>query len=428
MKNLVILGAGTAGTTLANRLVGRLPSGWSVTVADPQERHLYQPGLLFLPFSTNGDVRLERPRGATFRPGVTWVRDSVERIEADERRIRLAGGERLAYDLLVIASGAQTRPDETPGLLGSEWGKSAHQFYTLDGSRALRRALAGFAGGRLVVNVVEMPIKCPVAPLEFLFLADDYFARRGIRERVELVYATPLDGAFTRPVASKVLSSMLEEKGIRVEAEFSTGEVDVEGRSLVSYDERRVPYDLLVSIPTHRGAAFVEESGFGNELGFVPTDPKTLVTKQDDHIFAMGDATDLSSSKAGSVAHFQSEILERNLLAAARGLSPCDEFDGHSNCFIESGHGKALLIDFNYDVEPLPGVFPLPVVGPMPLLKEARRNHWAKLAFQWVYWNLLLPGRTIPLSPRMSMGGKRRPEPVRASCPACEKGDQHASA
>jgi len=428
MKNLVILGAGTAGTTLANRLVHRLPSGWSVSVVDPRETHLYQPGLLFFPFSRDGVERLERPRAKTLRSGVTWVRESVERVDADRRRVLLAGGDRIPYDLLVVASGAQTRPDETPGLLGREWRHTIHDFYTLDGSRALREALTRFTGGRLVVNVVEMPIKCPVAPLEFLFLADDYFTRRGIRDRVELVYATPLDGAFTKPVASRLLGSLLAEKRIRVEAEFAAAEVDAEGKKLRSYDEREIPYDLLVTVPVHKGVPFIEESGLGNDMGFVPTDPNTLAAKKDDHVFALGDATDLPASKAGSVAHFQAEVLQENLLRVVAGKSPLPEFDGHSNCFIESGKGKALLIDFNYQTEPLPGVFPLPIVGPMALLKEARRNHWGKLAFRWAYWNLLLPGRNIPISRRMSMAGKRPPAAAPTSCPSCEKGDLHANA
>jgi sulfide:quinone oxidoreductase len=428
MKNLVVLGGGTAGTTLANRLVRRLPSGWSVTVVDPQQQHLYQPGLLFLPFSRDGEERLERPRSRTFRSGLAWIRDTVERVDSEAREVLIGSGDRLSYDLLVIASGARTSPEETPGLVGREWRRSIHDFYTLEGSRALRRALQDFSGGRLVVNVVEMPIKCPVAPLEFLFLADDYFTRRGLRDRVELVYATPLDGAFTKPAAARQLGSLLAEKGITVETEFATGEVDSDGKKLRSYDEREIAFDLLVTVPVHKGAPFVETSGLGNDMGFVPTDPNILVTKKDDHIFALGDATDLPSSKAGSVAHFQAEVLEKNLLAAASGRSLRERFDGHSNCFIESGHGKALLIDFNYQTEPLPGLFPWPLVGPLPLLKEARRNHWGKLAFKWVYWNMLLPGRNLPIPHDMSIAGKRRPPPTPAACSTCEEGKEHANA
>ncbi len=426
MKNLVILGAGTGGTTVANRMSRRLPADWSVTVVDPSTRHLYQPGLLFLPFG--GPDSIDRPRARTLRPQVTWVREKVDRVDPDAREVFLASGGSIPYDLLVIASGAQTRPEETPGVLGSGWRNTVHDFYTLEGARALRPALASFPGGRLVVNVVEMPIKCPVAPLEFLFLADDYFARRGIRDRVDLVYATPLDSAFTKPSCSRLLASLLTEKGITVETEFAAAEVDAEGKKLRSYDDREIPYDLLVTVPVHKGASFIEESGLGNDMGFVPTDQRTLATKKDARIFALGDATDLPSSKAGSVAHFQAEVLEENLLRAVAGKSPLPDFDGHANCFIESGKGKALLIDFNYETEPLPGTFPFPVVGPMPLLKEARRNHWGKLAFKWAYWNLLLPGRDIPISTRMSMAGKRPLAATPPSCPSCVKGDQHANA
>jgi sulfide:quinone oxidoreductase len=200
---------------------------------------------------------------------------------------------------------------------------------------------------------------------------------------------------------------MLGEKGITVETEFSTGEVDSEARKLRSWDEREVPFDLLVTIPTHMGAPFVSASGLGDEFGFVPTEHHSLKAKEHDDIFILGDATNLPSSKAGSVAHFQSEVLVKNLLRSMRGESLVEEFDGHSNCFVETGKGKALLIDFNYDVEPLPGTFPWPMVGPMRLLEESRVNHWGKLAFRWIYWNMLLPGRPLPVSNRMSMAGKK---------------------
>lgn len=277
------------------------------------------------------------------------------------------------------------------------------------GAQALREALARFEGGRLVLDVVEMPIKCPVAPLEFLFLADAYFERRGIRDAVELVYATPLDGAFTKPICNRELSGLLENKGIHVEPEFNAGEVDGDARVLRSWDEREIPFDLLVSIPTHSGAAFIEASGFGDELAFVPTHPHSLQAREHDDIFVLGDATNLPTSKAGSVAHFQSEVLVENLMHAIRGESLAASSDGHANCFIESGHGKALLIDFNYQTQPYPGTFPLPGVGPFTLLAESRINHLGKLGFRWAYWNLLLPARPLPIGHHMSMSGKRRP-------------------
>ncbi len=406
MKHLIVIGAGTAGTTVANQMRRRLPRDWSLTVIDPEPEHLFQPDLIFVPFGMQAPARTLRPRRSTL-DGVNWMARSVRAVDTEHRRVLLDDGDRLHYDLLVIASGTEIRPDETAGLMGDEWQRSIFDFYTLEGATRLRDALAGFDGGRLVVNIVEMPIKCPVAPLEFAFLAEDFFRRRGLRDEVELTYVTPLDGAFTKPIASRVLGSMLDDRGIRVETEFNTGEVDAERKVLRSWDEREVPFDLLVTIPTHMGAPFIEASGLGDELAFVPTDKQTLLAQGHDDIFVLGDATNLPTSKAGSVAHFQSEVVVENLTRAMRGQSPVEGFDGHANCFIESGYGKAMLIDFNYDQEPLPGVYPYPVVGPFPLLKESRRNHWGKLAFRWIYWNFLLPGRPIPVPNRMSMAGKR---------------------
>lgn len=410
MKQLVILGAGTAGTMVANKIAGDLPDDWNLFVVDPEPEHLYQPGLLFLPFGARDEAKMVRSRRGTLRRDVTWIGDRVEAVDTDAKEVVLADQGRIRYDLLVLATGSAIQPGETEGLLGPHWHDSVFDFYTLEGSVALRDALARFDGGRLVLNVVEMPIKCPVAPLEFLFLADSYFTERGIRDRVELVYATPLDGAFTKPVASKFLGKLLEQKGITVESEFNAGSVDGEGRILRSWDEREVPYDLLVTVPTHMGADFLGKSGLGDELNFVPTESHSLRAVGHDDIFVLGDATNLPSSKAGSVAHFQADVVAENLLRTMRGEELLEGFDGHSNCFVETGHGKAVLIDFNYDVEPLPGTFPLPVVGPMTLLEESRRNHWGKLAFRWIYWHALLPGRPLPVPNRMSMTGKKTPE------------------
>jgi sulfide:quinone oxidoreductase len=410
MKNLIILGAGTGGTMVANRMSRALPPGWSITVVDPADKHLYQPGLLFLPFGAHDEAKLEKPRRATLSRHVQWVRDGVQEIATGEKRVVLAGGSRLPYDLLVIATGCQPHPEETEGLLGAHWRDTVHEFYTLEGALALRSALERFEGGRLVVNIVEMPIKCPVAPIEFIFLADEYFTRRGLRDRVELVFSTPLDGCFTKPVAAAALRHLLDEKGILVDPLFNAGELDGEARVLRSWDGREQTYDLLVTGPTHRGAAFLGTSGLGNELDFVPTERHTLRAKGHDDLFVLGDATDLPSSKAGSVAHFQSEVVVENLRRAIAGRSLAEEFDGHANCFIESGFGKALLIDFNYDIEPLPGRYPLPWLGPMTLLGESRINHWGKLGFRPLYWHALLPGRPLPVPNRMSMLGKRPPE------------------
>lgn len=410
MKRLLILGAGTGGTLLANRLVRRLPDGWKTTVVDPEREHIYQPGLLFLPFGARDEDEMVRPRRETLSSDVEWIEVAVDAVDAKAHTVTLTNGEVLTYDVLVIASGARIRPDLTEGLLDpAGWNKTVFDFYSLEGAQALREALAKFEGGRLVVNIIEMPIKCPVAPLEFSFLADDFFESKGIRDRVEIVYATPLEGAFTKPLASEKLGYLLNEKKIRVESEFATGSVDAKNKILRSYDDREIPYDLLVVIPTHSGAAFIEKSGLGDELAFVPTDRHTLQAKGLDDVFVLGDATDLPSSKAGSVAHFQGEGLVENILRHVEGKPIKPEFDGHANCFVETGHGKAMLIDFNYDTEPLPGDYPIPHVGPMSLLAESEVNHWGKIGFRWIYWNGLLPGRPLPIGARMSMAGKKPP-------------------
>jgi sulfide:quinone oxidoreductase len=184
-------------------------------------------------------------------------------------------------------------------------------------------------------------------------------------------------------------------------------EVDPERRVLVSYDEREVPYDLLVVVPVNMGADFVAASGLGNELNLVPVDKQTLQSKAHPDVFALGDANDIPTSKAGSVAHFAIDVFVENFVEYATGRPMTHAFDGHANCFIETGHGKAMLIDFNYDTEPLPGRFPVAGLGPMSLLKQTRLNHLGKLAFEWIYWNVLLPGRPLPLPADMSLAGKR---------------------
>ncbi|WP_183100882.1 type III sulfide quinone reductase, selenoprotein subtype [Nocardioides pelophilus] len=407
MRRLVVLGAGTAGTMIVNKLRRKLPADeWEITVVDRDDVHPYQPGFLFMPFGTYDDSQLSRPRRDFVPDGVEFVIAEVDRVDAEARTVLLEDGRTLDYDYLVIASGTSPRPDQTPGMLDAEWRRSIFDFYTRDGAQALAEALKEFDHGRLVVHITEMPIKCPVAPLEFTFLAEAWLREHHLRDRVELVYVTPLPGAFTKPVASDRLGAMLEDRKVVVESDFLVEHIDNERKCLVSYDEREVPFDLLVTVPLNMGADFVARSGLGDELNYVPVDKRTLLSTQSDRIFAVGDANDIPASKAGSVAHFAVEVFVDNFLRHIDGQAMVRSFDGHANCFVESGDKKALLIDFNYDTEPLTGTYPLPYVGPLGLLKETRANHLGKLAFRWIYWNVLLPGRPIPLPNHMSMVGK----------------------
>ena len=396
VPRIVILGGGTGGTLLANRLCRSMEGAASITVVDRDDEHIYQPGLLFVPFGLLEPREIVRPRHRQLREGVEFLLAEVESVESKENLVRLRGGPDLPYDVLVIATGAVLEPEETEGLIGPEWGRSIHTFYSLEGAEALRRALDDFAGGRLVVDLIDMPIKCPVAPLEFCFLADWQLRERGLRDRVELTFVTPLDAAFTKPVASARLEALLGQKEIRVESEFATARIEAAAGRVFSWDEREIGYDLLVTIPVHGGPEYIGRSpGLGDPLGFVAADRHTLQSKAAANVFVIGDAADVPTSKAGSVTHFEGEVVAENVRRFLEGDDLTGSFDGHANCFIETGFQRALLIDFDYDTEPMPGRYPGAHIG-LPLLAESRLNHLAKLAFQPLYWHVLLPGYDIP--------------------------------
>jgi sulfide:quinone oxidoreductase len=405
VARIVILGAGTGGTLTANRLRKEL-SDATITVVDENDRHVYQPGLLFVPFGLAHPEDIVRPRGKQLHRGIDYHPSAIDHVDIEAQQVHLADGTTLDYDVVVVATGSRLVPEETEGLTGPGWMEKVFTFYDLEGASALGAKLTEFEVGRFVVNVVDMPIKCPVAPLEFCFLADWYFHERGIRDQVELTYVTPLDGAFTKPTSSKALGGMLEERDIELVTEFNTGEVDGAAGRLVGYDGREVPFDLAVVIPVHSGAAYVADSpGLGDALDFVITDLHTLQSEVAPNVFAIGDAANLPASKAGSVTHFEGEVLVENIKRFLAGEELDRSYDGHANCFIETGFHKAMLIDFNYETEPVGGHFPT-AVG-VPLLKESRLNHLGKLMFQWFYWHALLPGRDIPgVTPDMPTAGK----------------------
>jgi sulfide:quinone oxidoreductase len=408
MKRLVILGAGTAGTMMANHLDHELnPSEWEIVIIDERKEHYYQPGYLFLPFDIYTPEDIIKPIQKFIPKKVQLLNEKIEKINAKENEVWLSKGESLHYDVLIIATGAKIAPGEIQGMQGEEWYSTVFDFYTFEGALALRDKLREWEGGKLVVHITEMPVKCPVAPLEFAFLADSFFRHKKMRDKVEITYVTPLDGAFTKPRATAALNHLLEEKNIAIESDFAIAEVDNENRKIIDYGGREIPFDLLVTVPTNKGDELMERSGLGDELNYVPTNKSTLQSMAFPNIFVLGDASNIPASKAGSVAHFQAEVLTKNILSYIKGEPMKEEFDGHANCFVETGNGKALLIDFNYTHEPVEGTFPFSGFGPLSLLKESRMNHIGKLAFKWVYWNVLLKGIPIPFVPaKMQETGK----------------------
>lgn len=407
MKKIVILGGGSAGTMLANKLAKHTRKNEiSIKLIESSDKHYYQPGFLFVPFGIYNEGMNVKAQSKFIPSGVEFINARAETIVPEKKQIVLENSDKIDYDILVIATGTRIAPEEVEGLNGPGWRKNIFDFYTPDGSSALAKFMETWPGGKLVINIAEMPIKCPIAPLEFIFLADWWFTKKQMRDKVEIIFVTPLSGAFTRPIASRFLGSMIQKKKITIIPDFGIASVNSEKKRIVSYEGQETDYDLLVSIPTNKGADVIENSGIGDELNFVPTYKNTLCSKKFDTIFVMGDATDIPTSKAGAVAHYQLETIIENLFRRLDEKELLPSFDGHANCFIESGYGKGILIDFNYETEPLPGKFPVPTLGPLSLLKETRANHWGKLAFRWIYWYMLLKGVHIPLSSKMSMKGK----------------------
>lgn len=395
-QHIVVLGGGTGGTSVANRLRRELPPDRAtITVVDHDDRHVYQPGLVFVPFGLATARDLVRPRGAQLHCGVALELGGIDRVGLDPRVVRLDDGAELPYDVLVVATGARLLPEDTDGLTGPGWRERVFTFYDLAGASALAGALAHFDGGRIVIDVADVPIKGPVAPLELAFLTDWFFRARHMRDDVEIVYATPLDTAFTRPVAARALGGLLDEKGVEMVTGFDLRAVDGEAGTLVSHDERTLDFDLAVVVPVHRGAAYVDRTpGLGDERGFVRVDRHTLQSTVSERIFAVGDAAAIPAPKAASAAHHQGEVVAENVRRVIDGEPLTARFDGRTTCFVETGSGRALLLDFDDETELRPGHHP----GRMglPLLKESWLNHVGKQLFEPLYWHSLLPGRDVP--------------------------------
>lgn len=407
MKNLVILGSGAGGTMVAAKIRKELDeSEWKITIIDNDEMHHYQPGWLFIPFGVYTARDCVKPKREFIPEGVDFTLDEVVGVDPDKRRIE-GKKNTYQYDWLVIATGCRIMPDEIEGM-ADDWQKNIFDFYTLNGALELHKKLKYFDSGRLVLNVAEMPIKCPVAPLEFIFMSDWFFTMKGVRDKVEIEYVSPLDGMFTKPTAAKTFRHFADHKNIKFTGGFDISQVNADEKTIESHKGDKVPYDLLISIPPNFGAQYIEDSKIGDPLCFVDTDHNTLKAKKYDNMYVIGDATNVPASKAGAVAHYESDTVVENLVREIEGHEPKPSFDGHATCFICSGHDRALLIDFNYQVEPLPGMFPFPGLGPFSLLGESYFNYYGKMMFKWVYWNLMLKGNELPLENQMNMAGKMR--------------------
>ncbi len=374
---IVILGGGVGGTLLANLMVRKLKkSEVEVTVVDTTGKHLYQPGWLYLPFGEEKTSNLVKSERSLLSKRVNLVTDHATRIDAAARQVELANGDTLPYETLVIATGAQIAPDAVPG-----FSEGAHHFYSEEAALELKTALDAFEGGKLVIGVADIPYKCPPAPLEFAFKVEEYLEKRGIRDKTDILYLSPINRVFTIESVSEFVTPMLEERNIRYETFFNTESIDPATRTITSMEGSEVEYDLLVMVPPHRGAEIVTSSGLGDTLGWLPTDRSTLQVKDQPDIFGIGDATDIPVSKSGSAAHFEAKVLADRLQARVRGTG--DEglpiYDGHVLCFLETGHGQASQLVFDFANPPKP---------PAP----SHFYHYEKMLFNKIYWYVVPRG------------------------------------
>jgi sulfide:quinone oxidoreductase len=408
MRKIVILGGGAGGTMVAVNLRQELDdSEWQITIIDKEEQHHFQSGYLFIPFGLYSREDVLKPKRDFIPQGVDFVVDKVTKIDTDQRKLETEKGDTYDYDYLVIASGCRIVPEEVEGMMDN-WREDVFDFYTLDGAVALRNKLKYFDSGKVVLNIAEFPFKCPIAPLEFVFMADWFFQLNGVRDKVEIEFVTPIDNIFTKPVAAKALASFANKKNVKVTPYFDLARVNSNEKTIESHKGDKVGYDLLVAIPPNFGDKAISDSAMGDPMGYMQVDQRTLKAQNADRVYVVGDATNVPTSKAGSVAHYMSYTIVDNLIREIDGHEPLPSFDGHATCFLASGFEKAILLDFNYEVEPLPGKFPFPGLGPFTLLQETFGNHWGKMMFKWVYWNLLMKGLELPLEAQFNIAGKLR--------------------
>ncbi len=374
-NDVLVIGGGVGGTIVANLVAKEVGDSARITLVDTTGVHIYQPGFLYVAVGHEKPAALKRPEADLLRSNVKLIIDRVTLIDPAIGKVVLGSGGTLRYDELLIATGSRTVMEEVAG------GAGAHDFYTMDGATRLSKALKEFEGGTIVIGVAGIPYKCPPAPVEFVFLLDDYLRSRGIREKCEIKLLSPLNRAFTIEATSKLVQPILAERGIELTGFFNVESVDPINKTVTSLEGDTVSYDLLVLVPPHRGQKVIEDSHLGDERGWLPVDKNTLKLNGHEHIWVVGDATNIPISKSGSVAHYEASVAADAIIAEVKGEAPSTHvYDGKVMCFLETGKGEATTIRFDYDHPP---------VSPTP----ARRWHWAKTLFNKAYWHTVPQGR-----------------------------------
>ncbi len=372
---IVVLGGGVGGTLVANLLSKELGREASVTVVDPTGMHVYQPGFLYVALGQANGRWLSRDERTLLRPGVDLAVEKAVRIHPKAGTVQLERGSSLDFDYLVMSTGSRLVPDQIPGLV-----EGSFHFYSLEAAQRLREELARFKGGRVHVGVSGIPYKCPPAPIEFVFMLEEYLRKRGIRERSSITLLSPLNRAFTIESASKLIQPLMAERGIELTTFFNVESVDPSAGMVSSLEGEKVESDLMVIVPPHRGQSVTQESQLADASGWLPTDRATLQVEGQDRIFAIGDATNLPISKSGSTAHFEAPVVASRIASLIRGTAPRTNYGGRVMCFLETGNRKATVLRFDYEHPPAP---------PQPNLIW----HSAKWMFNRLYWETVPQGR-----------------------------------
>jgi len=383
VQRVVILGGGVGGTLVANLLVRKLRdeidrSEASVTLVDEMGNHVYQPGFMYIAMGGERAENLSRPERSLLDARVVLNVARAVRIDEENRRVELEDGNQLGYEQLVIATGSRIVPEEIP-----HFDAEAHHFYTADAALKLRHALDAFTGGRIVIGIAGMPYKCPPAPLEVTFLIESELRERGLRDKSELHFCSPIGRAFTIESVSEMATPILANKGIELHTFFNVESIDPARKVVQSLEGEELAYDLLILVPPHRGAKLVIDSGLAPASGWLPTDHHTLQVGGRANVYAIGDATDLPLSKAGSTAHFEAPIVAERIAATVQGREPEGKdasYTGKVMCFFEVGDGKGTLLQFDYDHPPRPP-------------KPNRFWHLGKIVFNKTYWHTVPRGR-----------------------------------
>ncbi len=375
IAKIVIIGAGTGGTIVANKLNKTIRNKAEITVIDPEFKHIYQPGYLFQIVGRETENGLTRDGIKLLPKKAKKVKDAVERVDLENQKVYTKNGTEISYDYLIIASGSHLVPHKLEW-----WNDNVHQFYTPQSAHKVYEELKNMEKGTIVISIASIPYKCPPAPLEAALIIDDYLKRKKIRENFNIVFTSPINRAFSIETVNKIVQPLMEKRGIDVRTFFNVDEVDDEEKVLYSYEGDEIEYDMLIMVPPHEAQPFVQKSKIPHDQGgWIDINKETLKVKGYENVYAIGDTTNLPISKAGSTAHNQAPIIAKNILASINGSDKKYLYDGHVQCFFVTEIGKSMFIDFNYFKPPYPG-------------KPSRKYWWFKLAFKELYYRSVAKG------------------------------------